>query len=63
MVSQRTVLIVTCIVAAFEVVLLGMLAVYPHIAPSWMFTGMEESMQGIADHMTATSNYLVQLLW
>jgi len=63
MVSQRTVLIVTCIVAAFEVVLLGMLAVYPHIAPSWMFEGTKESMQGIADHMTATNNYLVQLLW
>lgn len=63
MVSQRTVLIVTCIVAAFEVVLLGLLAVYPHIAPSWMFAGMEESVQQLADNMTATSNYIVQVLW
>ena len=63
MVSQRTVLIITCIAAAYVVVVLGMVAVYPHIAPSWMFDGMKETTQQLANHMTAVNNYLLQVLW
>ncbi len=63
MVSQRTVLIVTCIAAAYLIVVLGMLAIYPHIAPNWMIEGGQQATQQLADHMTAMNRYLVQLLW
>ena len=63
MVSQRTVLIVSAIAAAFVVVVLGLLITVPSREAAWMFDCNEVAVQAAFNHATAIGNYVIQLLW
>ena len=63
MVSQRTVLIVSAISAAFVVVVLGLLMTVPTATGEWMFDCNEVATQAAFNHSTAIGNYVIQLFW
>ncbi len=63
MVSQRTLLIVTCVAGAYLVGVLILVGVYPHVQYSSMLNETHAVMQAYADHMTDVANYLIQYFW
>ncbi len=63
MVSQRTVLIVSAISAAFLIVVLGLLTMWPNSNAIWMYDCNKAATQAAFDYTRNVGNYEAQLLW